>query len=559
MRRAQRSTLAARTLTVVTLLGVVLSITSAITRSPPAAAAEAAPLRIMPLGDSITLGSGPAHSYRGFLWQSLVDAGVGFDFVGSYGNIVPPGGEPTWAWPEDVQRFYNGPIDKDMEGHGGFQAGQPESVVGYKDHMLAQMVPTDIPLFQPDIVLMHIGTNDLLGGWTIHGPWHGPLHDWDRRVDLSAKNVVDLIDSIHALRPQTLILVAPIGKASLGGIQEELDAMSTIISDAVDQRAAQGRKVEMVADAYAGLVPSDFSDGLHLTDTGSRKLADAWFRALQPHLPGDAGGGGISVASVTAAGPHDTGDIDTTTIIVRNTGSAPAAAAIAVTVSGGAAARARSTAIGGTCASSGLSSTCTAPSLAAGAWFTIRTDVAVGSAGTYTVSASPPSAAPTFVEVTTGGPLCTAVGTFGTDTLRGTANNDVLCGFAGNDTLTPGAGDDIVLGGPGADTVVYATVSTGVRADLAAGTATDVYGTAVGTDTLTSVERARGGTGPDELLGDDGANVFHGNGGTDRLVGRGGNDKLYGNAGNDIFDGGPGTDRCVQGTGMGAKTACEAA
>ena len=53
--------------------------------------------------------------------------------------------------------------------HGGFQTGQPESVVGYKDHMLAQMVPTDIPLFQPDVVVMHIGTNDYLGGWTKHG------------------------------------------------------------------------------------------------------------------------------------------------------------------------------------------------------------------------------------------------------------------------------------------------------------------------------------------------------------------------------------------------------
>ncbi len=42
---------------------------------------------------------------------------------------------------------------------------------------------------QPDIVLLHIGTNDYLGGWTTHGPWHGPGGDWDQRVGLSAKNV----------------------------------------------------------------------------------------------------------------------------------------------------------------------------------------------------------------------------------------------------------------------------------------------------------------------------------------------------------------------------------
>ena len=44
----------------------------------------AVPIKIMPLGDSITLGNGPDHSYRGFLQQKLTAAGYAYDFGGSY-------------------------------------------------------------------------------------------------------------------------------------------------------------------------------------------------------------------------------------------------------------------------------------------------------------------------------------------------------------------------------------------------------------------------------------------------------------------------------------------
>ena len=152
------------TLSLISLVTAALGVTAA--DATPASAASTTPLRVMPLGDSITLGSSPEHSYRGHLQALLAGAGHSVDFVGSYGNVMPPGGEAVWAGPEASQTNYQGPLDIDFEGHGGFQAGQPQSVVGYPDHMLAQMMPTDLPRFQPDVVLVHIGTNDYLGGWT---------------------------------------------------------------------------------------------------------------------------------------------------------------------------------------------------------------------------------------------------------------------------------------------------------------------------------------------------------------------------------------------------------
>ncbi|MEU6439574.1 hypothetical protein [Streptomyces sp. NPDC047046] len=50
--------------------------------------AAPAPLRVMPLGNSITwgVGSPSGNSYRGFLWNQLTADGYPLDFVGSVRN-----------------------------------------------------------------------------------------------------------------------------------------------------------------------------------------------------------------------------------------------------------------------------------------------------------------------------------------------------------------------------------------------------------------------------------------------------------------------------------------
>ena len=109
------------------------------------------PIKIMPVGDSITDGyftGGPASSslrtgYRQPLWISLKDAGYNMDFVGS----LVTGNEAT-------------PIfDPDNDGHRG-----------WRDDHIANGRPSDrgagkladwLMDHDPDIVLLHIGTNGL--------------------------------------------------------------------------------------------------------------------------------------------------------------------------------------------------------------------------------------------------------------------------------------------------------------------------------------------------------------------------------------------------------------
>jgi len=139
------------------------------------------------------------------------------------------------------------------------------------------------------------------------------------------------------------------------------------------------------------------------------------------------------------------------------------------------------------------------------------------------------------------------LGTAGNDTLNGGAGNDTLLGGAGNDTLIGGAGNDRLDGGLGLDVASYADLTTTLYIDFTqfSGTLT----TALGTDTLISIEGIIGGSGDDEIKGDIGANYFEGGAGNDFLGGGGGNDTLLGGAGNDGLAGGDGNDSLDGGDG----------
>jgi Ca2+-binding RTX toxin-like protein len=102
-------------------------------------------------------------------------------------------------------------------------------------------------------------------------------------------------------------------------------------------------------------------------------------------------------------------------------------------------------------------------------------------------------------------------------------------------------------------TLSYAAWTTGVRVDLAAGTATGLPNGVQGFVNVT------GGSGPDVLKGDDFNNLLRGGGGADILVGRvgadallggDGEDRLFGEIGNDLLIGGRGSDTLDGGGGL---------
>ena len=102
----------------------------------PEAEASPAIVKIMPLGDSITVGFPGLEGYRGSLSLDLNNSGFNVDFVGSQKNGTG--------------------FDNDNEGHLGYEANE------IRDHVIEWLNGNPA-----DIVLLHIGTNDIENGQNV--------------------------------------------------------------------------------------------------------------------------------------------------------------------------------------------------------------------------------------------------------------------------------------------------------------------------------------------------------------------------------------------------------
>lgn len=209
--------------------------------SLPMAGAQSARVRIMPLGDSITYGSGSSTEggYRLPLWNELSAYGSPIDFVGSQQT------GPT--------RF-----DPDNEGHPGWKINQ-----------IAAKVVDWLLTYRPQIILLHIGTNDYFKD---DNPAQAPAR------------LSHLIDLITTTLPNATVIVAQIiPLARNAKLNAEVVAYNATIPTMVQTKVARGKHVQYV-DMYHAVSPSMLPDQIHPDDAGYARMAKVWLRALFPLL-----------------------------------------------------------------------------------------------------------------------------------------------------------------------------------------------------------------------------------------------------------------------------------
>ncbi|MGB3639616.1 MAG: SGNH/GDSL hydrolase family protein [Rivularia sp. (in: cyanobacteria)] len=199
------------------------------------------PLKIMPLGDSNTEGYGnwDKGAYRDDLWQlfedNSEDTNFSIDFVGPHAT-GPQG------------------FDRDNAGFTGWRIRDINSAV---DGWLNDA--------QPDMVLLEIGTNDILR---------------DDNISQAPSRLNKLIDNITNQLPNTQLLVASIPPISRTEEQkQQAIEFNSHIPGIVDSKAALGKNVSFV-DLFSALTPDDLQDGVHATVEGYSKIADVWYDAI---------------------------------------------------------------------------------------------------------------------------------------------------------------------------------------------------------------------------------------------------------------------------------------
>jgi lysophospholipase L1-like esterase len=263
-----------------------------LTAIPPAGAAG--PLRVYPLGDSITYGNTYAANtpggYRGPLDALLTASGLDHEFVGAVADNSSPvldaegqahhDGHPGYRIDQDA-------TDLDGDAHSYYDAG------GFWLTGTAFRAP----IF-PDVAVIHLGTNDIGQRWdagTTYPTGDGLVNygDATQRATFVAHmttRLQGLVDKIRTLRPDCRIVlsnVIPIGLTTTDVVTPEY---ATAIAGLVASERAAGARI-VLADVWSAfavatpagnvMLPGLMSpDSVHPNATGYAAMAAVYAQAI---------------------------------------------------------------------------------------------------------------------------------------------------------------------------------------------------------------------------------------------------------------------------------------
>lgn len=195
--------------------------------------AQVAPLRILPLGDSITFGLGAPGGYRAPLFDVLTAQGYQVDFVGT-----------------QTSNAAEGQSEREHEGHSGWQIDQ---ILGISESVLAE-------IDDPDVVLLLIGTND----FSNNNDTQNAIH----RLENLVRTLANLSPSSHIVLSNLTERAGPLNTQ----IQTQFNSL---VPGLVDTLSGEGMAVHFI-DLYSAVPLADMPDGLHPDLNGYTKMAAAW-------------------------------------------------------------------------------------------------------------------------------------------------------------------------------------------------------------------------------------------------------------------------------------------
>jgi lysophospholipase L1-like esterase len=202
------------------------------------AAAHAAALKVMALGDSVTVGVGSSHQggYRPAFWKRMTDSGFEVDMVGGKAD---------------------GPDTFDNR-----HQGYPLMPL----HELSAGVYEKVRSYQPDVVLLLAGTDEARSD-------HFSPHAF-------AANLGVMIDRIFTAKRDAKLLVSTLPPARFGKNQGTKRTLNELVRRTVRERTERGEAVFLV-DSFAVIDPArEMGDPDHPNDAGYERIGEAFADAL---------------------------------------------------------------------------------------------------------------------------------------------------------------------------------------------------------------------------------------------------------------------------------------
>ncbi|PKV63553.1 SGNH/GDSL hydrolase family protein [Pontibacter ramchanderi] len=235
---------------------------------------DALSLRIMPLGNSITQGGETNPSYRYELWKMLVDAGLKFEFVGSldtnwYSQAPNSEHGADVASPKMGETYKGQTFTNKHEGHWGWMTA--DLLNGYANPTQYKRdkgkLSDWLKGYTPDVVLMHLGTNDMIHNKTTGG---------------TVSRIEQIIGQLRADNENVAIMLAKI--TPMPAQYANVDSTQHFVSllPALASRLSTPQSPIIIVDVNSGYNPDSYTyDGLHPNTAGEKFIAKRWYDALK--------------------------------------------------------------------------------------------------------------------------------------------------------------------------------------------------------------------------------------------------------------------------------------
>ena len=248
----------------------------------PAAAENAEAVKILSLGDSITDGYWTSGAYRKYMYHDLEQMGYNIDMVGPKGS-----NSNTFT--------YNGQsvsYDDNNAGYSGY-AIQEMTTKEHRSGILETIQGTwyngqnMIAAYQPDIVLLQIGTNDILSNYNdgITDRLENLVNVILQDLDADSTVFVSTIPDIDAYTRADWL--GSYGINAWGSTQEEKDQLMETVTGCIDtyntsiynlvlKMQSEGKNVQFADINSVVDYQTDLHDGVHPNEAGYENMGNYW-------------------------------------------------------------------------------------------------------------------------------------------------------------------------------------------------------------------------------------------------------------------------------------------
>ena len=284
----------------------------------PAAAGDTEAVKILSLGDSITDGYWTSGAYRKYMYHDLEQMGYNIDMVGPKGS-----NSNTFTYNGQTVSY-----DDNNAGYSGY-AIQEMTTKEHRSGILETIQGTwyngqnMIAAYQPDIVLLQIGTNDILSNYNdgITDRLENLVNVILQDLDADSTVFVSTIPDIDAYTRADWL--GSYGINAWNSTQEEKDQLMETVTGCIDtyntsiynlvlKMQGEGKNVQFADINSVVDYQTDLHDGVHPNEAGYENMGNYWAGLLNDFFQSN-GTNPKPVTTTTTTQPAVTTTTTTTT------------------------------------------------------------------------------------------------------------------------------------------------------------------------------------------------------------------------------------------------------